>query len=816
MKKIKNIVPFLIRINVILIVFAVFLILLSCEDKSNVPFSVIEESENMMNTESRRMWYFIGISMTLIVLFLLLFLFYKNINEGKRLEKLVVDRTEKMHEANLQNELQIAKLKLAVHATKIGLWDMEIVRDDPVNPNNVFNWSDEFRYMLGYFSEEDFPNLLHSWSDLLHPEDKKRTLESFKNHIMDLTGKTPYDLEYRLLRKSGEYAYYHASGETIRDKDGNAIRVAGSLIDITETKNILFYKDRQRIEAEAANKTKSNFLANMSHEIRTPMNSIIGFSELAQFDEIPEKTREYLGNIQENAKWLLNIIDDILDISKIESGKIMLEHIPFDLSDIFTRCQSAISPRAEEKGITLYCYAEPSIGKKLLGDPVRLRQALMNLLSNAVKFTNTGTVKLMASFKEASETSVSIQFEIKDSGIGMNQEQIEKIFNPFVQADESITRKFGGTGLGLSITKNIIDLMGGNLTVESASGIGSKFSFEIKFDLIDDADVISLHNSDINILEKPNFTGEVLICEDNILNQQVICDHLERVGLKTIIANNGKEGVDLVAQKLVNNEKPFDLIFMDIHMPVMDGLDAASKMSDLGIKTPIVALTANVMSNKLELYKDNGMSDCLAKPFSSQELWKCLVKFISVESYSSIDKHILSAEEEKTQQKLRINFVKENQETYNKIKEAITNLDIKLAHRIAHTLKSTAGQIGKKQLQAAAAAVELKLSRGNNQVSKEQMKTLKAELKIALDDLTPLLKKENKKEISKISDLNIILEILEKLEPLIYNNDTECLNFLDEIYSIPGADELARHIEDYNFKHAHTALQNLKKEFDHE
>ncbi|MCL2721618.1 MAG: ATP-binding protein, partial [Treponema sp.] len=461
--------------------------------------------------EEQRPLFITVIIMVFVALALLLFLFYRNLNEGKRLEKLVTDRTNKINEVNFINELQITKLNLVVHATKIGLWDMEIIKDDPINPNNIFMWSDEFRHMLGYFSEKDFPNILSSWSDLLHPEDKTRTLEAFKNHIMDLSGRTPYDIEYRLLKKTGEYAYYHASGETIRDDDGNPIRVAGSLIDITETKNILFDKDRQRIEAEVANKTKSNFLANMSHEIRTPMNSIIGFSELAQFDDVPEKTRNYLGNIQENAKWLLKIIDDILDISKIESGKIILEHIPFDLSDIFLRCQSAITPKTEEKGITLYCYAEPSIGKKMLGDPVRLRQALMNLLSNAVKFTNTGTVKLMASFLESSDTSVTIHFEIKDSGIGMSPDQISNIFNPFMQADESITRKFGGTGLGLSITKNIIEMMGGNLNVESAPGIGSKFSFEIKFDLIDDADALHTQDADVKLLEKPNFKGEVLI-----------------------------------------------------------------------------------------------------------------------------------------------------------------------------------------------------------------------------------------------------------------------------------------------------------------
>jgi len=761
--------------------------------------------------EAQRPWLIGVFAMSLIALALLLFLFYKNQNEGKKLEKLVIERTNKMHEANELNEIQLAKLNMVVHATKIGLWDMEIIKDDPVNPNNVFMWSDEFRHMLGYSDENDFPNILSSWSDLLHPEDKDGTLDAFKNHMLDTTGETPYDIEYRLLRKNGEYSYYHASGETIRDKDGNGVRVAGSLIDVTETKKILFHKDKQRMEAEAANKTKSNFLANMSHEIRTPMNSIIGFSELAQFDEIPDSTKEYLGNIQENAKWLLKIIDDILDISKIESGKIVLENIPFDLSDIFSRCQSAITSKAEEKGITLYCYAEPSVGKKLIGDPVRLRQALMNLLSNAVKFTNSGTVKLMASFRESCEDSVVIHFEIKDSGIGMSPEQIKRIFNPFVQADDSITRNFGGTGLGLSITKNIIELMGGTLNVESALGIGSKFSFEIKFNLIDDAEFNASENIDLNVYERPNFKGDVLICEDNVLNQQVICDHLKRVGLNTTVAYNGREGVEIVTKRYSANEKPFDLIFMDIHMPVMDGLDAASKMVKMGIKTPIVALTANVMFNDIELYKTCGMFDCLGKPFTSQELWRCLIKFIPVESYSSIDRRHLSEQEEKTYNKLKINFVRENQSIYEKIKKAIKDNDIKLAHRLAHTLKSNAGQIGKKRLQSAAAAAEAAFSKGI--FNDEQLHILECELNSVLYEYAHLLPAEtDKKNIKYITDTDIARKILEKLEPLLQSKNIECLNLLDDIYSIAGAQELARQIEDYNFTLALTALNKLKKE----
>ncbi|WP_461247351.1 ATP-binding protein [Treponema sp. R6D11] len=383
-----------------------------------------------------------------------------------------------------------------------------------------------------------------------------------------------------------------------------------------------------RDTAEAANLAKTVFLANMSHEIRTPMNSIIGFSELAMDDEIKPNTREYLYKIMESAEGLLQIINDILDISKVESGKMELEHIPFDLHEILGYCQTVIVSKSVKKGIHVYFYAEPSIGKKLLGDPTRLRQILINLLTNAVKFTNTGTVKLSSTIKESTENSITLYFEIKDSGIGMTQEQISKVNEPFVQGDSSMTRKYGGTGLGLPITKNLIGLMGGSMDVESSPGIGSKFSFTLKFDTTNETEETQEQKATLEKIEKPSFEGEILVCEDNAMNQRVICEYLARVGIKATVAGNGKEGVDMVRGRMERDEKPFDLIFMDIHMPVMDGLEAASIINKLQTGTPIVAMTANILSTDKELYKRNGMPDYLGKPFTSQVLWRCLLKFI--------------------------------------------------------------------------------------------------------------------------------------------------------------------------------------------
>jgi len=852
-------------------------------------------------------------------------------------------------QAHELSEIQLTKLNLVVNSAHIGLWDLEISKDDPFNLTNITVYSDSFRHMLGYSDEKDFPDILRSWADLLHPYDKERVFCSFAAHLNDTAGETPFNEEYRLLKKNNVYAYYVASCETVRDKDGSPLRACGSLMDITETKEmqraisstnerlmlmldtsplcaqiwdrnmntiecneagvrLYGFKDKQeylnrfldvcspefqpdgqrsdekaarlvnqafeegscvfewmhqmpgdgtpipaevtlvrakygdddvvigytrdlriykkylaeiektqenlrhaRDTAEAANKSKSIFLANMSHEIRTPMNSIIGFSELAQDDEISTKTRQYLINISDNAKWLLNIINDILDSTKIESGKIVLEHIPFDLQDVITQCQSAILPKALEKGIVLYCYTEPLNGKKLLGDPVRMRQAFMNLLSNAVKFTNSGNVKLLTSIKNINDKCAAITFEVKDSGIGMSPEQIANIFEPFMQADDSVTRRFGGTGLGLPITKNIIELMGGTLNVESEPGIGSRFSFTLTFNLIDSSADIPSQKIMFNDIEKPNFIGEVLICEDNGLNQQVICEHLERVGLKTIVAHDGKEGVDVVTDRMRSGEKPFDLILMDIHMPVMDGLEAASKITELGVQTPVLALTANIMSNDLEIYKTSGMLDYIGKPFTSQELWKCLIKYLPVVNFSKVDRHRQSAEEEKTLRQLRVYFVKNNQATFSKIIQAVDAGDIKLAYRLVHTLKSNAGQIGEIHLQEVAAETETMISEGKNRLDEKQANILESELNSVLERLAPLLIEANVKNRPEAVDAQKAQEIIEKLEPMLIKRKPECMNLLDEIRAIPGADELVRQVEDFEFTRAIDELSKLKQ-----
>ena len=602
-------------------------------------------------------------------------------------------------------------------------------------------------------------------------------------------------------------------------------RIAAEMRQALE-KSVGLQKELQNAmeDAKAASNSKSVFLANMSHEIRTPMNSIMGFSELALDSEASAKTRDYLAKIRTNTEWLLQIINDILDLSKIESGKMELEKIPFDLHDLLASCKILIMPRAEEKGIQMHFYAEPSAGKIPLGDPTRLRQVFVNLLSNAVKFTHTGSIKFFAEIKDESENTVAMTFEIKDTGIGMTGEQIKKIFEPFTQAESGTTRKYGGTGLGLSITRNIIKMMGGELEVESTPGAGSKFSFTIVFDTIDASDEMAKTIMVLEEIEKPLFNGEVLLCEDNAMNQQVICEHLSRVGLKTVVAENGKIGVDIVKDRKLKEEKQFDLIFMDMHMPVMDGFEASEKILELKTGVPIIAMTANIMLDDMEVYKKSGMHDCVGKPFTSQELWRCLLKYlqpVNPQGEKSPDgkKNNEVESDPQFQISLRKLFYKSNKDKYNEIVKALKEKDVKLAHRLAHSLKSNAGQIGKKLLQQAAAAVERQLKDGEDLVAPMQMAKLENELKAALSEaalsefasLSGASAPDDEAPAQTL-DGSAAQETFGELETMLKMGNPECRKFSDSLRMIPGGEELIQQMEDFDFQAALSTLAKLKKE----
>jgi signal transduction histidine kinase/CheY-like chemotaxis protein len=674
--------------------------------------------------------------------------------------------------------------------------------------------------LFGLSGKQEYIDRFYDLSPQYQPDgapSKESALEKVKK-----TFETGYDrFEWMHQTITGELL--PAEITMVRVKHKGEYIVVGYTRDLRELKVMI--NEMRKVEddlrlardaAEVANVAKSVFLANMSHEIRTPMNSIIGFAELAMDDKISPHTKDYLEKIVENADWLLLIINDILDISKVESGKMELEHIPFDLHEMLAHCQTTIMPKAMGKGTQLHFYAEPSVGRKLLGDPTRLRQILVNLLTNAVKFTNVGMVKLSSAITSSTENTVTVNFEVRDSGIGMTPEQMERIFEPFMQADSGTTRKYGGTGLGLSITTKLIELMGGKLNVESTVGVGSKFGFSLTFDTIDMSVEINEHKfTDDAWLEKPVFEGEILVCEDNIMNQQVIREYLAKVGLRTVIAENGKEGVEIVSSRKEKGEKPFSLIFMDIHMPVMDGLEAASRINKLQMGTPIVAMTADIMSHDKDLYRQNGMPDHMGKPFTSQELWRCLLKYLTPVNKVDKQKKTQLDEDMELQNVLQSLFAKNNQKKYSEITGALEVGDIKLAHRLAHTLKGNAGQIGRTRLQLAATVVEQALKSGNNAVTQEQLRALETELVGVLDELAPLLNNESAVPPQSLSLVPVLgretQDLIEKLEPMLNSGNPECLDMANDLRAIPGCEWLVQQMEDFDFEAALSTLVEIKK-----
>jgi len=531
-------------------------------------------------------------------------------------------------------ELQLAKLNLVVQATKIGLWDMEVVRDDPINPNNKFSWSDEFRHMLNFTDENDFPNILSSWSDLLHPEDKEVTLNAFLKHLQDTTGKTPYNVEYRLMRKTGEYAYYRASGETIRDEKGNPLRVAGALMDITDTKNMLMEMERQKEAAEAANRAKTTFLNTMSHEIRTPMNAIIGMTVIGKGTNDINQKNHALDKIEDASSHLLGVINDVLDMAKIEASKLELSSVEYNFEKMLQKTLTIIHFRLDEKRQHLTTNIDTKIPRFLIGDDQRLAQVITNLLSNAIKFTHeNGNIHLNVSLLNETDGLCELQIEVADDGIGISLEQQERLFNAFEQAESGTSRKYGGTGLGLAISKRIIDLMGGKIWVESELGKGAKFVFIIKVQHgtnNPDSMMSSQINDDCLATEETKknkglINGEfigitLLFAEDVDINREILITLLESTGITIDCAENGKEAVE----KMEAAPEKYDIVFMDIQMPIMDGLEATRRIRKLPKcergQLPIIAMTANVFKEDIEACLAVGMDDHLGKPLDIEKV----------------------------------------------------------------------------------------------------------------------------------------------------------------------------------------------------
>jgi PAS domain S-box-containing protein len=531
----------------------------------------------------------------------------------------IQDITEQKAFEQILNDT-ILRLDLATRSGSIGVWDYHI-------RENKLVWDKRMYELYGY-TVENFPGAYEAWTTRLHPEDR-----SYAQALLQaaIDGHGRFDTEFRLILPDQSVRHIKASADILKDERKRPVRMIGINYDITERKAAeakleqaardMETRNQELGEAHkkslAATKAKSEFLASMSHEIRTPMNAIVAMADLLQETPLSTEQQEYVGRFSRAATSLLDLINDILDISKIEAGQLGLESLTFDIHDLIDKIGEMMAIRAHAKQLEIATFVHPDVQTWVSGDPTRLRQVLVNLVGNAIKFTERGEVVLRVEPNQLNPGT--LRCSISDTGIGIPADKVQSIFESFTQVDSSTTRKYGGTGLGLSISKRLVELMGGHIEVDSTEGVGSTFSFVVRLPR-------AFIPRTASPSPAPNLRNRrLLIVDDTETNRMVVREHLKQFGPVLVEASDGLAALKAL-DEAQREGKPFDLAILDYHMPNMDGLDLAGALRERKdcASLPLVMYASDMRGHASERARALGIASYAYKPVSRKRLLESL------------------------------------------------------------------------------------------------------------------------------------------------------------------------------------------------
>jgi signal transduction histidine kinase/CheY-like chemotaxis protein len=559
-----------------------------------------------------------------------------------RIDLLAAEQIRSNYQQTLEQEVakKTSALTEAQRIARMGSWEYIIATGTNI-------WSESQFQLLGFDPTKPLPKYEDSFT-LLPEEDRPKMLAAVEAAIANGTA---YMVEHGMIRPDGSICYVISRGEPVFDEQGQVVKLVGTIVDISDRKQIEQNLAKAKLVAEEATKAKSAFLASMSHEIRTPMNGVIGMTQILELTPLDEEQRDFVKTIKDSGEALLKLINDILDFSKIESGKLEIEAQEFLLDQLISGVCKLLASQAQTKQLDLQCAIAPDVPQTVIGDPSRLRQILINLVGNAIKFTKAGSISISVSGEwdidpeSESSTQYQLTFAIADTGIGIASDRLNILFQPFSQADNSISRNYGGTGLGLAISKRLVELMGGNIWVVSQGQIGgippmdwtipsdrhqqgATFYFTLMVLVKDSHRTIQPNLEPAVTIDRQLPTKlplRILLVEDNSVNQSVAKLMFKKIGYQLDkIANDGLEAIQAI------QSHDYDLVLMDLQMPKMDGLTATRIIrNDLKSSVRIVAMTANATLEDRQACFDVGMDGYISKPISLQEITRVILTMVS-------------------------------------------------------------------------------------------------------------------------------------------------------------------------------------------